>query len=72
MLLDEDGPAFEAVCVAVAVNCPQMPLREVKQSARHLADDRRVAYTALCVSLGTEPQETLTALVSRVLGEQPT
>jgi hypothetical protein len=70
MFLSQDEPAFEAVCAAVAINRPDMSLREVEQAAAALAGDRRVAYAALCVSCGSEPQEKLTTLVQHVLTHQ--
>lgn len=61
--------AFEAVCAAVAASRPGLSLREVERAAAALARDSRVAYTALCVTCGSEPQEKLTSLVRRVSGE---
>lgn len=63
----EETAAFEKVCAAVAINNPAMPLHEVEQTAKALYD--RVAYAALCVVCGSEPQEKLTARVLRIQTE---
>jgi hypothetical protein len=67
MLLNPDEPAFDAVCAAVALNRPSLPLHKVEETAETLANNQRIAYMALCVSSGSEPQEKLTSMVARLL-----
>lgn len=69
MFLSQDEPAFDAVCAAVALNNPHMPLRKVEETAAALAEDKHIAYLALCVTAGAEPQEKLTAAVAAHLQE---
>lgn len=60
---DVDDAAFTAVCAAVAVLHPELPLRDVERIATELGKGERVAYAALCVVSGSVTQEGLTELV---------
>lgn len=70
MFLNPDEPAFEAVCAAVAINRPSLPLSKVQETAGTLAANERVAYLALCVACDSEPQDKLTAMVARLLEKE--
>jgi hypothetical protein len=64
MFLSNDEPAFEKICAAIAINRPHLPLSKVEETAETLAAERRIAYMALCVSSGAEPQDKLTSMVA--------
>lgn len=62
--LDDPSEAFDLLCGAIASTYPSMPVHLVETTARRYAEDRSIAYTALCVAAGSEPQARLTAKVA--------
>jgi hypothetical protein len=64
MLLDEPSPAFDALCAAIARAHADLPLHLVEDTARHYAENRGIAYAALCVATGSEPSTRLDAKVA--------
>lgn len=63
-LLAEPSPEFDLLCGAIARAHPSLPLHEVEDTARHYGLNDGIAYTALCVLAGSEPQARLDAKVA--------